>query len=171
MINEEVTPSGPVRCINKGDLLSDGWFTVPDWEDDSRFRVEAVRFQGEARAHGGHALRLSGVTGGRGQRSVAAGDMGVYYMQPPYDDINGRPHYIKDADGEGATTVAFGGGQGGPGRRHMFFSTRCVAPRAPRAAPWPSRARPPVSSLPSPAWSCTQHRGHHGAVGARPGVQ
>ena len=106
VIAEQIVPSGTVQSATRGPRIEGPWQTYSGWEGDEAMRVTEVR---NVSGHGGAALLVAGCRGQGGYEPTAA-ENGQYLLQPSYDDVNGKPHYIM--------------GEIGRGRRHIFWLER-----------------------------------------------
>eukprot|EP01052_Picozoa_sp_SAG31_P009052 SAG31_NODE_468_length_15250_cov_5.304138_6_plen_1372_part_00 len=105
VINDTVDASGGVFSTSDGsDLQSCGWSSTPSWQRDARYRVQ---MNSSVSGHNGKAVSISGA------KIPADGtdghDNGIYLLQPPYDRVHGKDHYMKPEGSSG-------------GRRHIIWN-------------------------------------------------
>ena len=93
VIDDVIDPTGPVysRC-QTGTNMDGVWSTTPEWCENPKIKVEKIT---NKKGHNGEAIRVSGCEDGG---SLSVKENGVYLRQPPYDDINKNPHYIRIID-------------------------------------------------------------------------
>ena len=102
VIDDVINPTGPVysRC-QTGTNIDGIWSTTPEWCENPNIKVEKITNE---KGYNGEAILVSGCEDGG---SLSVKENGVYLRQPPYDDINKNPHYIRIIDESE--------------RRHIFF--------------------------------------------------
>ena len=81
------------------------WTTTPEWCENPNIKVEKIK---DEKGYNGEVIRVSGCEDGG---SLSVKENGVYLRQPPYDDINKNPHYIRIIDEKESE------------RRHLFVGT------------------------------------------------
>ena len=95
VIDMVINSTGPVfsRC-QTGTNMDGIWSTTPEWCENPNIKVEKITNE---KGYNGEAILVSGCED-CGSSSVT--DNGVYLRQPPYDDIDKNPHYIRIIDAE-----------------------------------------------------------------------
>lgn len=103
VIDDMIETSGATYAFSSNGDINSLWTASPEWaktnavtsshgpHDSAAYRSETVSIVGCARLGG----------------NCSHTEDGLYLRQPPYDDINGNPHYIKTGSGA---------------RRHFFYS-------------------------------------------------
>lgn len=97
VIDDVIAPHGSVYSSTKDDNITSCWLSTPAFTADRSFRVQPAK---DPRGHKGDAVVISG--------SREADENGIYIRQPPFDDIDGQPHYICHTPGSSK-------------RKHLFF--------------------------------------------------
>ena len=98
VIDDLIASEGPsFSHTEKSKTYEAVWKTCASWQPDLNIKCAKVR---ERKAYQGEAYEIKGFP--------TKDENGTYHRQPPYDDINNQPHYIKT--------------QGT--RRHLFYSER-----------------------------------------------
>ena len=93
--------------IAQAQTLHGGWILQSaSWEQAPYIKITAT-----AAGAGGQNYRVAGCASAPKGSSASNLEDGLYLRQPDYDNVNGKPHYIKEM--EGNTGI----------RRHLIFST------------------------------------------------
>jgi hypothetical protein len=119
VIDDIIETTGTTYAYSQSGNINSTWTSSPEW---SRSSIIESRLESSTNpaAYRGEAIRISGCGRLGGKTYCSASEDGLYLRQPPYDDINGQPHYIK------YTSIT------DPSRRHLFFATErrwIVAPQ------------------------------------------
>lgn len=119
VIDDIIETSGSTYAYSQSGDINSLWTSSPEW---SRSSIIESKFETTANsaAYRGEAVRISGCGRLGGKTYCSAAEDGLYLRQPPYDDINGHPHYIKYTS------------PNDPLRRHLFFASErrwIVAPQ------------------------------------------
>ena len=109
VIDDIIESTGATYCYSKNGNINSAWTVSPSWIParfiSARSSVEA----GRAGAYRGEVVYITGCETVPAEASASSIDNGLYERQPPYDDINKYPHYIKDKNHP-------------KNRRHLFLS-------------------------------------------------
>jgi hypothetical protein len=97
VVDDTITSTGPYFCASATPELHGVWNVPVSWTISPIIKVIPVSRKD---GYNGEAIMVSGFQN--------ENNNGVFLRQPPYDDVNGKPQYIKDLEG-----VA---------RRHLFFN-------------------------------------------------
>lgn len=87
VIDDIIVPSGTVFAYSRQPTIAGSWSITSEWTK-SAMTVRKIK---SVRAYKGEALR---VTNCPSVGSLGKTEEGEYLRQPPYDDIDGHPHYI-----------------------------------------------------------------------------
>lgn len=117
VIDDVIYPSGSSFSISSTASIQSSWTTSPNWVTgrgiiSSRKEINPTKYPS---AYRNEAIVISGCARVPHGSYCGAAEDGVYLRQPPYDDINNQPHYIKN----GAETSK------DSARRHFFYSREC----------------------------------------------
>ena len=112
VIDDVVAPRGNTLSYSAQPRLGSQWSVTPSWEVDDRVTVarlsDAGGYQKEAVAvriaQTSHRQREA-----HNKSSLGKEEVGLYLRLPPYDNVNGKPHYLKQTPAP---------------RRHIFYSTQ-----------------------------------------------
>lgn len=110
VIDDGVYPTGPVFSKSETDDLEGTWSTNATWEVNRTLKVTKTR---DRKGYNGEALKVSGCTGMEKGASLSAKEDGIYLLQPPEDQIEGKPHYVM---------IKTMRGEPEPIHRHIFFA-------------------------------------------------
>ena len=91
VIDDVIVPSGSVYSSSDGPQIDSVWTTIPLYQPDNSFKLRPVKGAEAKAAHRGEGIHVSG--------SREPDENGLYLRQPPYDNIGGEPHYIKQKGG------------------------------------------------------------------------
>ena len=119
VIDDIIESTGATYCYSQTGDINSAWTVAPTWEYDRRILAKCNTVSGATDAYRNEAVTISGCGLVAPDSSCSCDDDGVYLRQPPYDDINKYPHYIKDRDHPKK-------------RRHLFLSNHrdyVVAPQ------------------------------------------
>ena len=107
VIDDIVETSGATYAFSQNDDINSKWTASPEWAKTNA--VTSSLGPPIANAYRSETISISGCA--RIGGNCSSTEDGVYLRQPPFDDINGHPHYIK-----------MSGIIGEEGRRHFFYS-------------------------------------------------
>ncbi|CAE7238243.1 RNF213 [Symbiodinium microadriaticum] len=107
VIDDIIETSGATYAFSKNDDINSLWIASPEWSKTTA--VTSAPGPHMTSAYRSETILITGCS--RIGGNCSSTEDGVYLRQPPYDDINGHPHFIKMSDklGEGV-------------RRHFFYS-------------------------------------------------
>jgi len=91
VIDDIIEPSGPVYSRCSSPDINGKWSTSPDWTDNPNIKTKKIK---DKKGHDGNAIKIEGCIDDGG--SVSQKENGTYLQLPPYDNINGHPHYLMD---------------------------------------------------------------------------
>ncbi len=111
MISSVLTPKGSVLSATRGADVRGPWVTLREWELDRALTATQVRHR---LAYEGASILIAGCGSTKGCTPDEECN-GHYLLQPPYDDVSGRPHYI-------LLETARERKAGSPLRRHLFYN-------------------------------------------------
>ena len=102
VIDDIMEATGVTFSRSESDNINSTWYTCSDWEVNPS--VHFAKGKVHKDAHGGNTIQVSGF---KLKANCVEDENGLYLQQPPYDNIAGKPHYIK-------TEKDY--------RRHLFWS-------------------------------------------------
>lgn len=120
VIDDIMVPSGSVYSSSRNADINSPWTTSPSWKICSTIYSQYTSPPaGSKAAFRDECVEIRGCGSVPSGAYCSASEDGVYYRQPPYDDINDHPHYIKPEKPHSP-------------RRHLFFSSNHVWVVAPQ---------------------------------------
>ena len=99
VIDDIIAKDGPSFSHSTTGDVNSVWKTCASWQTDRNIKASKTR---NSKGYQGEAIEVKGFPSDSKEN-------GTYVRLPPYDDICGRPHYMKQKNGV---------------RRHLFFSSR-----------------------------------------------
>ena len=104
--DDEIAASGVTFSFCDGKNMDGLWSTTLEWTDNPNIQCKKITVN-DSKAFNNEAIEVSGCDNNGGSSSST--ENGIYFRQPPYDNIEGKAHYIKFFDDDPDT------------RRHLFY--------------------------------------------------